>query len=60
MPEGMTAAKAAPASSTDAAASQSASTATVTPSTEANLLTPVAVLFSMPWSEISNQVGGAR
>jgi len=60
MPEGMTAAKAVHNPSTNVVNTEATSAASFTPSTEANLLTPVAVLFSLPWDEISNKVGGAR
>lgn len=57
MPEGMTAAKAVPLPSTGTTTTPTKTATSFTPSAEANLLTPVAVLFSLPWSEISNQVG---
>lgn len=62
LPEGfgVTAAKPARAPATGATAAYTGNATSFAPSTEANLLTPVAVLMSLPWKDISNQVGGTR
>ncbi|MGD9635445.1 MAG: SUMF1/EgtB/PvdO family nonheme iron enzyme [Pirellulales bacterium] len=57
MPEGITAAKAAPSTTTARRSIQTVRVDSGSPSTEASLFTPVAILLTLPWEEISGRAG---